>query len=255
MQIVKSVILVGFAAAFYWGGAAKAETEFTVLVQDYASLPPYSSYMDGDYQGFNRELLDLFAADRGYEFTYVALPVKRLFLEFVNGGGDLKYPDNPKWQEKIKKDVTVVYSDSVVEYIDGVMVRPANEGRSVDDLNTLGVAAGWTPWVYLDRVNAGQIELAENSSYEGLLKQTIFGRNDGAYSNIASSQYYLKNILDDPGALVFDDSLPHVRSSRRLSSIDHPELIQEFNVFLVEHAEEVRDLKEKYAVEDGILMN
>jgi hypothetical protein len=237
------------------GPSLAAGKDYTVVVQDYEALPPYSSYTNGDYQGFNRELLDMFAASKDYNFEYVALPVKRLFFEFVNGTGDLKYPDNPKWQEKIKANVEVVYSDPVVEYIDGVMVLPANKGRSVDEMKTLGVVAGWTPWVYLDRSKSGQIELLENSSYEGLLKQAMFGRNDGAYSNIASSQYYLKNILNAPQALVFDDTLPHVRSSRRLSSIKHPELIEEFNAFLTENVEDVQALKDKYAVEDGIKEN
>ena len=246
--LIATLLFTSFFA--YQTGAT--EREFTVVVQDYETLPPYSSYKDGEYTGFNRELLDLFAETQGYTFNYLALPVKRLFFEFVNGTGDLKYPDNPQWQQKIKKDAAIVYSEPVVEYIDGVMVEPGNKGKSVDDVKKLGIVAGWTPWPYLGRKNDGMVEFLENSSYEGLLKQTMFGRNDGAYSNIAASQYYLKNILKKPEALAFDDTLPHVRSSRRLSSINHPELVEQFNAFLVEHASEVQALKEKYAVEDGI---
>lgn len=84
--IVRWVLLATLAVT----RPAFAETRYTVLVQDYPSLPPYSSYQDGDYQGFNRELLDLFAAHRGYAIDYVALPVKRLHFEFSSGAGNLK---------------------------------------------------------------------------------------------------------------------------------------------------------------------
>jgi len=239
-------------ASFFAFQTSATEREFTVVVQDYETFPPYSSYKNGRYSGFNRELLDLFAASEGYEFNYLALPVKRLFFEFVNGTGDLKYPDNPQWQQAIKKGTAIVYSEPVVEYIDGIMVKPGNKGKPVDDVKKIGIVAGWTPWPYLGRKNDGSVEFLENSSYDGLLKQTMFGRNDGAYSNIAASQYFLKNVLLKPEALVFDDTLPHVRSSRRLSSINHPELVEQFNAFLVEHASEVQALKDQYSVEDGI---
>lgn len=232
-----------------------AETKYTVLVQDYPSLPPYSSYEDGDYRGFNRELLDLFAADRGYVFDYVALPVKRLHFEFSSGAGDLKYPDNPRWALSVKKDAKIVYSDPVVDYVNGVMVRPEDKGKSVDRIQSLGLVAGWTAIGYQESIEAGDVTLAENNDYAGLLKQTMFGRNDGAYSNVATSQYYLKNVLNEPGDLVFDDGIPHVRATRHLASVNRPELIEEFNAFLKSHADEIEQLKQKYAVEDGILTN
>ncbi|WP_419908621.1 hypothetical protein [Hoeflea sp.] len=234
---------------------AFAETKYTVLVQDYPSLPPYSSYQDADYQGFNRELLDLFAAHRGYTFDYVALPVKRLHFEFSSGAGDLKYPDNPKWALSVKKDAKIVYSDPVVNYVNGVMVRPEDKGKPVDRIQSLGLVAGWTAIGYQESIEAGDVKLAENNDYAGLLKQTMFGRNDGAYSNVATSQYYLKNVLKKPGGLVFDESIPHVRATRHLASVNRPELIEEFNAFLKSHGDQIESLKQKYAVEDGIPTN
>ena len=163
---------------------AEDQKTFTVVVQNYREFPPYSSFKDNEYGGFNRELLDLFAAKKGYKFEYIAFPIKRLFFEFVNGAGDLKYPDNPKWALHIKKDAPIVYSDPVVEYIDGVMVRPSNKGAGIESIRILGLLAGWTPWPYMDRKNAGQVVFQENNSYAGLLKQAALGRNDGAYSNV-----------------------------------------------------------------------
>lgn len=245
-----AVVLVGLVAS---NSQVYAQTEYTVVVQDYADFPPYSSYKEKVYAGFNRELLDMFASSKGYKFKYVAFPVKRLFFEFVNGVGDMKYPDNPKWALHVKKDAPIVYSEPVVKYIDGVMVQPAKRGNHIDTIKNLGVVAGWTPWVYMKRKKAGKVKLSENSSYEGLLKQAMFGRNDGAYSNVSTSKYYLKNVLKKPGALVFDDSLLHVKSARTLSSIKYPKLIGEFNAFLKSHAEEIAVLKEKFAVEDGVV--
>ena len=192
---------------------------------------------------------------RATTFDYVALPVKRLFVEFANGVGDLKYPDNPNWALQIKKDAEIVYSEPVVEYVNGVMVRPADHGAGIDRIRKLGLVAGWTPLGFQEQIESGTIELVENNSYDGLLKQAILGRIDGAYSNVATSRYYLNNTLDEPDGLVFDEGLPHVRNARRLSSIHHPDIIAEFDRFLQESADEIAALKQHYAVEDGVLVN
>lgn len=252
VKLVAQAFSIAAAVLTACAPAIAEQTEFTVVVQDYKALPPYSAYENKEYTGFNRDILDMFAAEKGYTFTYVAYPVKRLFFEFVNGVGDLKYPDNPNWALQVKKDAPIVYSDPVVDYINGVMVLPANQGQDVDEIKTLGLVAGWTPIRYLDRVEAGTVEIRENNDYAGLLKQTMLGRNDGADSNVASSRYYLKNILKQPDALVFDETLPHVRSARSLASIKHPEIIAEFNRFLEERSEDIAALKREHAVEDGV---
>lgn len=252
LKIVASAFSIVALVSLACTSALADQKEFTVVVQDYKALPPYSAYENGDYTGFNREILDMFAAHKGYNFTYEAYPVKRLFFEFVNGVGDLKYPDNPNWALQVKKDAPIVYSDPVVDYINGVMVLPSKAGQDVDEIRTLGLVAGWTPIRYLDRVEDGTVKIRENNDYAGLLKQTIVGRNDGAYSNVASSRYYLKNILNQPDALVFDETLPHVRAARSLASIKHPEIIEEFNAFLVERSDDIAALKRKHAVEDGV---
>ena len=233
-------------------GASIAQETYSVLVQDYQLLPPYSAYENGEYSGFNRDLLDMFAKHQGIQFEYVALPVKRLFIEFVDGAGDLKYPDNPNWAQSVKGDADITYSDAVVEYVNGVMIRPDDKDMSAEDIETLGILAGWTPIGYQDQIADGRISLLENNSYEGLLRQTMLGRVSAAYSNVSTSRYYLDQKIGQPDGLVFDESLPHVRSTRNLSSINHPELIEAFNLFLTDRASDVKALKDSYGVERGI---
>ncbi len=78
-------------------GTAQSEPvrELVIGVQDFRDYLPYSEIRDGDYRGFNRELLDLFAQHQGYRFRYQPFPIKRLYLALLNGQIDLKYPDNP----------------------------------------------------------------------------------------------------------------------------------------------------------------
>ena len=51
---------------WYQLASAAEQKVFTVLVQNYQELPPYSAYKNNEYLGFNREILDLFATTMGY---------------------------------------------------------------------------------------------------------------------------------------------------------------------------------------------
>ncbi len=240
-----AAILAGLAAAL----PAQAGT-YVVGVENIEYFPQYS--WDGkSYSGFARDLLDAFAKDKGHSFEYRALPVSRLFQDFTEGKLDLKYPDNPLWSSDMKAGKSVVYSQPVVAYIDGVNVAPARKGLGADAVKTLGLVRGFTAWDWMDRIKAGSVTLQENSTFPGLVGQALMGRVDGAYANVAVVAWTLEQ-QGKSGGLVFDPALPHSRSNYHLSSIKHPALVAEFNDWMAANAAKVAELKAKYQVERGV---
>lgn len=244
-------ILVSFALVLSLSFAAFAQS-YTVGVENIDYYPIYSGF-DGEYKGYAREVLDAFAAAKGYTFTYKPLPIKRLFQSYLADKElDFKFPDNPYWSAEMREGLDVVYSEPVVDYIDGVLVKPENKGNPLDAFKTLGIIAGFTAWEFLDRIKAGQVVTDESGEYEKLLEKAIRGRVDGAYSSVAVALYQLREVLKQPEALVFDPSLPHTRSAYLLSSVKHHAVIAEFNKFLAENAAQVMELKQKYKAEAGV---
>jgi polar amino acid transport system substrate-binding protein len=232
--------------------SASAQTTFTVGVQDFHDYSPYSTYQNNIYNGFNRELLDLFAEKYNYTFIYEARPLPRLYAEFVAGRLDFKYPDNSNWNQALKVGVDIQYSHSVVSYIDGILVLPENIGNINKKNYTLGVLSGYSPAKsLLKRAQQGQIVLKDIYNYHRLLQQVISKRIEGAYINIAVSQYQLTSLYNDKNKLLFDSSLPNVKGYRHLSSFKHPLVIKQFNQFLESHQKDIQRLKDKYKVEKG----
>lgn len=233
-------------------GVASLQAEhYVVGVENTQYFPHYTSE-NGEYTGFARDLLDAFAKDKGHTIDYEIVPVRRLFSLFLKGAVDLKYPDNPYWSADAKKDKNVAYSDPVVNYIDGVMVLPKNKGKGKGGIGKLGTVMGFTAFELLDDIKSGAVKINENKSFTALLKQTIAGRVDGAYANVAVANYHLREILKQPGALVFDPEIPHTRDAYRLSTIKHSALIEEFNAWMKENQPNIQAIKDKYAVEAGL---
>ena len=150
----------------------------------------------------------------------------------------------------MKKGINVVYSDPVAAYIDGVMVTPNNKNKGEANLKNLGTIKGFTAWTYLDSIKAGKIKIRENPGFVPLLKMAIANRIDGAYLNVDVANYQLNNVMKQNGALVFDESLPSTKSNYHLSSVKHPQIIEEFNQFLKQESALVSKLKQKFNLSD-----
>ena len=74
------------------------------------------------------------------------------------------------------------------------------------------------------------------------------GRAQGGFANITVAQRYMKNTLKTPDLLVYDDSIPTAKSDISLSTTKHPKVIEEFNSFLLSHAQWIADLKKEQDV-------
>ncbi len=225
-----------------------ANDAITVGVEETSYLPHYQ-YVDSEFKGFAGELLAKFAKDRDYRLDYRPMPVIRLFAALTNGSIDLKYPDNPLWSAASKAGKDIRYSDPVVAYIDGVAVVPANLGRGVDSVKTLGTVLGFTAYEWQERIDKKQVALQENRSFEALVRMTQAGRVDGAYGNIAVVGHTLRTAIGAPGGLVFDPALPHGKSHYQISSLKRPSLIVEFNQWMGANQAWIANLKRTHQVE------
>ncbi|MCP5161181.1 MAG: ABC transporter substrate-binding protein [Hahellaceae bacterium] len=223
----------------------------TIGVESGAYFPMYDD-SSGQYRGFSRDLLDQFALFENIRITYKILPLKRL-TEYAKGERiDLRFPDNPYWETEAKADAHFTYSHPVVTYIDGTLVKPERVGLGLEKLHELGIVSGFTPWPYFNAIKQQKVQVKENNSRLGLLQQVLLERIDGAYTSVVVANYQMAHELEQPGKLVFDPSLPYVKSHYYLSTVHHPELITRFNRFLTEQAPLVEALKQHYRVEEGL---
>lgn len=221
--------------------------EFVIGVEDIEYYPIYAK-RDGDYAGFARELFDAFGAESGHRFQYKPLPIKRLFSDFLGNKLDFKFPDNPNWQSDMKAGKTVIYSDAVLDYVDGVLVPPSRLGKGKAELKNLGVVRGFTAWDYLGDIDKGDIRVNEGNSLTSLVKMTESQRIDGVYFNVIVARYFLEHTEFKKNALVFDQSLPHTRGQYHLSTLSHPKIVEQFNQFLKDKVALVETMKAKYDV-------
>ncbi|WP_394236651.1 transporter substrate-binding domain-containing protein [Pseudomonas anguilliseptica] len=231
--------------------AVSAES-YVIGVEKLAFAPHYSIDAQGQYQGFARELFDLFAQTSGVELSYKVLPVEQLLPALLSDQVDFKYPDSETWAQEQKAGKTLSYSQGVVEYVDGVLVAPQRHGQPIEQIKRLAMVNGWTPWGYQERIDAGQIELTYSDDLRQMIRQALKKDTDGAYFNVVVATHYLDNIRARPGALIFDAQLPHNRGSFKLSTLKHAAFMQRFDRFLVDQQSEIAALKSQYKVEANL---
>lgn len=224
----------------------RAQT-FTIGVELQPYLP-YSSVQNGQYLGYGRDLLDAFAAYQGHQFIYRPLPVRRLLNDFLDGRVDFKYPDNPRWNAEQKKGYAVHLSQAATPAIDGVLVKPQYLGQGKARIRLLGTQRGFTPWPYLADIQAGRIILIQANQIDSLLAMALSDRVDGVYLNPQVVKHQLRSKGKSGDALVFDPKLAYQDDYYFLSSIKHPEVIEQFNAFLSSQAELVQALRRRHGI-------
>ncbi|MBN2887476.1 MAG: transporter substrate-binding domain-containing protein [Chromatiaceae bacterium] len=212
---------------------------------------PYHDGRNAGFEGFGRELLDAFAAAEGLAFDYQPLPVARLLPSLLDGRIDFKYPDDPHWQPQQRLGAVLHYSQPVVESLDGTLVPDGALGQPASRIQQLGTVVGFTPVAWLDALGEGRLMLRENADFTALIRQTLIGRVDAAYANVAVVQYQLRELgLDSAPTLRFDPQLPHLRGDYRLSTSRHPDILERFDRWMLDEAEQVFAIKARHGLPD-----
>ncbi|QDQ26994.1 amino acid ABC transporter substrate-binding protein [Chitinimonas arctica] len=232
-------------ACFHVAALADDKT-FTVGVEDYPNFLPYSAYQDNIYSGLGKDILDAFAKQHGYTFKYEVYPLKRRDRLFTQGKLDFAFPDNPNWVADLKKNLKISYAP-MLEFTDGVLVRPENKGKGLARLKILGVPLGFTPYPYQQLMSTGSMRLEETLQYDSLYQKLVADRVDGAYMNTRIARYYWSQIKKyEQAPVVYDPDLPHASGFWCFSSSKHPAIIEKFKQFLLNNKGKIDELKSSY---------
>lgn len=244
-QKIGSLVLAAVAACCFSAPVLSEAGQRYLVGVEGQEFMPYSLSLNSDYQGFHRELLDLFASAQGIQFDYIPLTYIRNSQLFLAGQLDFQFPDDPAWIPHLKGGDKIYYSAPAVSYIDGVMLMSVDHGEGLDQLKRLGILRGWTPSDYYQRQHDGLLELVEQDSLSALVHDLLQGNIDGIYINQKVMERYLRR-RNLQTVIIADDNLPYRKSGFSLASIQHPELIEAFDQFLVSHAQAVESLKARY---------
>jgi ABC-type amino acid transport substrate-binding protein len=230
-------------------GPALAD-HFVIGVEDIDYAPLMNHDARGEFRGYARELLDMFARHRGHSFEYRLLPTKRLTVEHVAGRLDAVFPDNPSWHADAKQGLSLSYSDPSVPFQDVVMVPPAKRDQQ---LHNLGIVRGFTPKRFLPQIQAGSLHVTEAGDPSKLIRMALAGRVDGVHLALPVALYQLEQ-LGRPGALVPSTAMQPTpfEYHYRLSSVRHAELIAQFNRFLRDEQTALAALQRRYGLDDKL---
>lgn len=229
--------------------AAAAQRDFTIGTEDINFYPHYN-FTHVDSNGFANEVLQLFAGEYGYRFSFQPLPVKRLYHELDNLV-DFIYPDNPNWAKFQGSQARRTFSDPLIYNLGTTLVLPANKDISLSQFRTLAVIHGFTPTAWLNLRSEYRFKLYEVPNAVSALNLVLRGQLDGADVEYNVAQQVLREQQQE-GALVVASQLPMTRVSFHLSTIRHPQVLQQFNSFLLSHDEQINALKQKYQLTDSL---
>ena len=215
---------------------------FVVGVEDVDYFPHYA--INRADKGVAFAILNLFGRQMGYRFRYQEYPIRRLRTSLIKHRSiDFSYPDHPNWSPNIKGNTTVIYSDPMEYIVSGTMVPKEFDGMAQERFKVLAVIRGFTPTQWEGRLN--DVRLLEVSDAQSALKMVLLGRADGTDMDLTVANYLLRE-MGATGELVMSKSLAQSRFPFHLSTVNHPEIVAQFNQFLHDNAEQIEVLKRHY---------
>ncbi len=209
---------------------------------------PHFDFSKRQQRGYFVDLIQLYSQKSGHKFTFIPLPVKRLYHS-ADSEIDFIYPDNPLWQQYIEPGVTKSFSAPVVFTLGSTLVKPEQQHISLEQFRSLAVIHGFVPTKWLALKNQYKYRMVDVPDVASALGLVLKGRLDGANIEFNVAQHYLRSIAAQD-QLVIAEQLPFTQLPFLLSTVKYPQVLTQFDQFLLDNAEQVAALKRKYQLQE-----
>jgi len=222
--------------------------EFVIGVEDVAYYPLFD--FKSNKNTYSKELLDRFAASKGYTFVYLPLPIKRFDKWLIEEKIDFKYPDNSRWYPDPNLKNKYSFSHSTIKLVAGTTVLKSFIQRDKAEFKSIGTLLGFYPTTWLEQIKSGQVALYEDVSTKILIRQLISENVDGIDIEPSVIKHYLTELGHSGNEVLIDKRYRYDVYDFHFSTIKYPKVINEFNLFLSNNRILIEKLKVKYKILD-----
>ncbi len=245
--MIKPLLILIACHLFTFSNQAMASEHLWFGVEKTDYSPYYFLDQKQRYQGAARDIFDLFAVTINRTAYYHPMPVPRLFNEFVKGEVDLKFPDNPLWSASLKADVEVFYSEPIFEINETLLVLNQPAEIKVEDIHLVGSILGFSLPGIANNIANKEFENVSSKTVEQLIHMLVSERVQAVYFNevVALNR---ANKMYPHKRLIRHSKYPPFRYAYHLSTIKHPELIEAFNAFLINYADQIEEIRQRYGL-------
>ena len=234
-----------FIFCFSLGKVAHADN-FVMGVED-VSYYPYFDFTS-DNTSFAKTLFDQFAKDNGHQISYLPLPIKQFPKWLYEENIDFKFPDNERWQETSNiHHLKIHFSDEIVAMTAGTLVVAKNKHKEEAFFKNIGTITGFHPTLWMKQIEQGKVVIYEDSSSKILVKHLVNGLIDGLDIDLAVANDGLQK-LHIQEKLVISEHLKKQNYSYQMSTVKYPEIIKQFNQWLVKRHKYIDTLKTKFGI-------
>jgi polar amino acid transport system substrate-binding protein len=229
----------------YLGKVVQADS-FVMGVED-VNYYPYFDFTS-DNASFSKTLFDQFAKDSGHQISYLSLPIKQFPKWLYEENIDFKFPDNARWQETSNiHQLKIHFSDEIVAMTAGTLVMAKNKHKKEAFFKSIGTITGFHPTLWMKQIEQGKVIIYEDSSSKILVKHLVNGLIDGLDIDLAVANDGLKK-LHIQEKLVINEHLTKQIYSYQMSTVKYPEIIKQFNQWLIKRHKYIDTLKAKFSI-------
>lgn len=246
--IKKLACFVLLLCAFTTSALSNEEKVYRVGLEDVDYYPMFTKIDERSKTSFLVDVMELFAERNGLKFEYIHLPVTRFDEWYQQDDIDFRIPDSPIWS--VKTD-NLVFSQGIIKLRADTVVLKQDESKPLSSLKVLGSLYGFVPGPHWrDHISAGRTKFIYESSMSVLVRMLKKGMIDGLDVSIFVVHHYAKHLGYKPEDFVASSQAPSTHFSYQLSTMSYPEIIKDFDAFLVASQNEISMLKQRKNIFD-----
>jgi polar amino acid transport system substrate-binding protein len=221
---------------------------FIIGVED-INYYPYFDFESAN-PSFSKDLFEQFAADSGHQISFLPLPIKQFNKWLFEENIDFKFPDNQRWQQQpVSPEHSLHFSDDILMMTAGTLVMSENKDKPESFIKNVGTIAGFQPTLWMEQIAQGKVKIIEDRSPKILVKQLVHGIVDGLDIDLAVANYHLHE-LQLNNKIVISSNIIRQVFAYKLSTLKYPQVIEQFNRWLLNNEEFVTALKARYGILD-----
>ncbi|QOL25709.1 hypothetical protein LP316_15695 [Thalassotalea sp. LPB0316] len=229
---------------------AQDTPEYVIGVEDVNYYPLFHFSASGvKHPSFARDILTAFFEDKQYRYRFVPLPIRRFDKWFIDHNIDFKFPDNQRWRADGGKTLNLTYSEPVLTLMAGTYVLKQNANIKKSQINSLMTIRDFYPTLWLEPIAQGQVTLHEEASPVSIIRHLLMSNVQATNIDSNVIRHQLKE-MNKQGEIVLAENIFHEQYTFHLSTINHPEIINEFNAFIKRERSLIERLKKKYEIKE-----